>query len=262
MIDIHNHMLPGLDDGPKDWEESLAMARMAVEDGIREVVCTPHWQSGVYANTRSVIQERLESFQKKLGEHEIPLEVHPGSELHIDVALLEKINKGELCTLNDSGHYAMIELPKEILPQKMEDFFWSFLNEKITPVLAHTEKYLFLLQEPSILYDWIRMGILTQITASSLVGRYGPEWERFALKLLEHGMVHMIATDAHGRKIRRPKMDSARKVAEQVLGKDMALELVRGTPKRILKGEPVIPVEPVPFRSPSFLTRARSALSF
>jgi protein-tyrosine phosphatase len=152
----------------------------------------------------------------------------------------------------------MIELPMEILPQNMEDFFWAFLSEEITPILAHTERYPFLLQEPAILYDWIRMGILTQINPSSLVGRYGPKLERFAIQLMEHGMAHIIATDAHGMKIRRPKMTSGRKVAERVLGRIMARELVWGTPKRILEGRPVIPVEPVPFRSPSFLAQVHS----
>lgn len=258
MIDIHNHVLPGLDDGARHWEESLAMARMALEDGIQEVVCTPHWRLGIFGNTRSLILKRLKVFRKQLSEHEIPLTVHPGSELHIDATLLGKIKKEELCTLADNGHYAMIELPMEILPQKMEDFFWAFLSEEITPVLAHTERYPFLLQEPGILYDWVQMGILTQISASSLLGRYGPKLERFAVQLMEHGMAHIIATDAHGIKIRRPKMNSGRKVAEKVLGRDMAREMVWGTPKRILEARPVITTEPIPFRNPSFLTQVHS----
>jgi protein-tyrosine phosphatase len=242
---MHNHMLPGLDDGASSWKQSLIMASMAVEDGIEGVVCTPHWVVGRYENTRSLILSALEKLKKKLAEHEIPLKVYPGAELHLDVSIPKGIQAGELLTINDTGRFALIELPQELLPQNLEEFFWDLQTQKITPIIGHPERNAVLLQDPARLYEWVQMGVLTQLTAASLLGLFGRRVQRFSALLVEHNLAHILATDAHGLHVRTPKLSEGYKAIEGMKGEKTAIQMVCETPKRVIHGEPVIPDEPM-----------------
>jgi|Deesub1362B_J571_1020462.scaffolds.fasta_scaffold04842_1 protein-tyrosine phosphatase len=252
MLDLHNHMLPGLDDGASSWEQSLNMAHIALQDGIEGVVCTPHWVLGHYENTRQKILSRLEELQRKLADHHIPLKLYPGSELRLDVSLSQGIQWGELLTINDTGRFAFIELPAESLPQNLEDFFWDLQVQKVTPIISHPERNVVLLRDPARLYHWVQMGILTQLTAASLLGHFGKKVQKFSTLLLEHNLVHIIATDAHGLRIRTPKLSEAFQMVQDILGEEMASQMVYETPKRIIQGESVNPPDPIsiPTRSP------------
>ena len=251
LLDMHSHMLPGLDDGASNWKQSLIMASMAVEDGIEGVVCTPHWVLGRYENTRSVILSALEKLKKKLADHEIPLKVYPGAELHLDVSIPQGIRAGDLLTINDTGCFALIELPEELLPQNLEEFFWDLHTQKITPIISHPERNAVLLQDPMRLYQWVQMGVLTQLTAASLLGLFGRKVQKFSALLVEHNLIHILATDAHGLNVRTPILSEGYKVIEGMKGKETAFQMVCETPKRIIQGEPVSPDEPI-------LIRARS----
>lgn len=245
LIDMHNHMLPGLDDGASNWKQSLTMASMAVEDGIEGVVCTPHWVVGRYENTRSVILSTLETFKKKLADNEIPLKVYPGAELHLDVSIPQGIRAGDLLTINDTGRFALIELPQELLPQNLEEFFWDLQTQKITPIIGHPERNAVLLQDPARLYEWVQMGVLTQLTAASLLGLFGRRVQKFSASLVEHNLAHILATDAHGLHVRTPILSEGYKVIEGMKGEETAFQMVCETPKRVIHGEPVIPDEPM-----------------
>jgi protein-tyrosine phosphatase len=247
LIDIHNHILPGLDDGAGSWNQSIAMARVAVEDGISEIVCTPHWVPGKYENTRPIILERFAEFRIHLMEHNIPLTVHPGAELRLDASLPEKIPAGELLTINDGGSYALIELPEEALPGNIEDFFWRLQLQKIKLIISHVERNAALRQDPNRLCRWVETGILTQITAASLLEEFSADIRDFSLQLLEHRMVHMVVSDSHGLRMRTPKLSGARKVIEEMLGRDMAHQITLEIPKRIIQGKSVTTADPVPF---------------
>lgn len=249
FFDLHSHMLPGLDDGASSWEQSLAMARLAVKDGIEGVVCTPHWVFGQYNNARAQVLSALENLQRKLAENEIPLKVYPGAELRLDVSLLEGILAGDLLTLNDTGRYALIEIPEGPLPEGLEAFLWDLLREKVVPVISHPERNGALRRNPERLYAWVRMGVLTQITAASLMGKFGTAVSKFAILLLDHNLVHILASDAHGLRIRMPSLSGGYKMLERRAGKDVARRMVYEIPRRIVKGEPVTPKEPIPISS-------------
>lgn len=249
MFDLHNHMLPGLDDGAPDWEQSLNMARIATEDGIEGVVCTPHWVFGSFDNTRSLVMNTVDNLRHRLAEAEIPLEVYPGSELRLDFNLPQKIESRELLTLNDSGRYALIELPDDILPQNMSNFFWELQSQDITPIIAHPERNRRLLRHPTRLFKWVNMGVLTQLTASSILGRFGKEIRSFSILLLKHNMIHVLATDSHGPKARVPKLKEGLEAVEKIVGAEKAHKMVFDTPRRVIRGEDVIPQDPIPFKS-------------
>lgn len=249
LLDLHSHMLPGLDDGASDWHQSLAMANMAVEDGIKGVVCTPHWVLGRYDNTRQMILRALEKLKKKLADHDIPLNVYPGAELRLDVNLSQRIRTGELLTINDTGRFALIELPEGPLPQNLEEFFWDLKAQKITPIISHPERNAVLLRYPIRLYKWVQMGVLTQLTAASLLGLFGTKVEKFAALLVAHNLIHILVTDTHGLRIRTPILSEGYRAVEAMKGSAVAREMAYEIPKRIIQGEPVIPDEPIPIRT-------------
>lgn len=263
MFDLHGHYLPGLDDGAQNWEESLAMAKRAADDGIEGVVCTPHWMRGSFENGRPRILKALRQFKEKLKQHQVPLQVFPGAELRLDFDLLRWIREREVLTLNDMGRYVLIELPSEVLPRRLDHFFWNFQSLDMIVIISHPERNLALLKDPARLFRWAEMGILTQITASSLLGGFGPAIQRFACTLLEHRLTQFIATDTHGMHTRPPLLSAARKAAETVVGPELAHWLVDDYPKRIIAGETINPPEPIPIKgqksSSSFWERCRSA---
>jgi protein-tyrosine phosphatase len=246
MIDLHTHILPGLDDGAGSWEESLKMARMAVEDGIDAVVCTPHWVTGFFENTTPSIMQAVETFRKKLESNGIPLSIYPGSELRLDFELIQKLESGEILTINDTGRYALIELPEGIVPQNMRNFFWELQSRNITPIISHPERNHVLLRNPDRLYRWVETGVLTQLTAASLLGRFGNEIRKFSILLLEHEMAHILSSDAHGARQRTPKLSEGLKEAERIVGEKRAQQMVLETPRLILEGQAVSPPNPVP----------------
>jgi protein-tyrosine phosphatase len=246
MIDMHSHILPGIDDGAADWDEALAMARVAVEDGIKEMVCTPHWFLGKYENERQKVLPRFAEFEKRLETEKIPLKVHSGTELRIDISIPDRLRAGTLLTLNDGSGYVLLELPDETLPENLHEFFWNLQINGYRPILSHVERNPWLRKNPRLLFEWVENGILTQITAASLLGGFTEEIREFALFLVDRRLVHMVVTDTHGLRTRAPKLSGARRVIEDLTGPEMAERMFYGTPRLILNGEDVPVIDPLP----------------
>ena len=222
------------------------MAQQAADDGIEGIVCTPHWIPGLYNNTRQRILELLEVFRQKLQQQGTRLKVYPGAELRLDLDLPTKIRAGELLTLNDTGRYALIELPDEIMPKNLENFFWDMQALDITPIISHPERNYAVQRDPMILYQWVERGALTQITGASLRGRFGPQVAQFSSLLLKHRMAHMVATDAHSAHLRTPKLSKVRQVLEELVGSEEAIRMTCHLPKQIIAGETVSVPAPEP----------------
>ncbi|MDZ7760729.1 MAG: CpsB/CapC family capsule biosynthesis tyrosine phosphatase [Desulfovermiculus sp.] len=246
MIDIHCHILPKLDDGPTTEDEALDMARIAVDDGITDIVCTPHHLPGLYPTRSESIKAAVRSLQDLLDSAGIALTLHPGMEIHVSAADPEDLHQGKLLSLNNHGTAVLIEFPHQFVPQNMDTLFWTFLSRGIQPVLAHVERYPGLLSNPSPLEKWVHMGIMTQVTASSLLGRFGPDVEDFAWRLIESNLAHVLATDAHSPDFRRPQMREASAVAENRLGLDVALNLVLHRPRDLIQGRSIDLPDPLP----------------
>jgi protein-tyrosine phosphatase len=264
MFDLHNHCLPGVDDGSRDWDESLAMARIAVADGIEGVVCTPHWVRGSYDNNRDSTLAIVAVFKEKLKEYEIPLKVYPGAEIRLEYDLLPEIESGRILTLNDTGRVVLIELPPEIVPRNLENMLWNLQVQNLTPIISHPERNPALQRDPMRLYRLTEMGILTQVTAASLLGSFGETVRKFTISLLEHRMAHIIATDAHGLGVRSPRLSAAYEKAAKIVGEETASQMVREIPWQVIQGEPVSAPDPVPLEvrgsKPSFWRKAFSSM--
>lgn len=196
MIDIHSHILPGIDDGAKTENDSLLMAKAAVEQGIQTIVASPHHKNRRYENTKDNIIKHVSVLNELFASENIPLHVIPGQELRINGDILDDVKKGEILTVNKTK-YLLIEFASDSVPQYAEQMFYDLQVEGITPVIVHPERNRELLENPRLLYDLVLKGALTQVTAASVVGKFGKIIGDFAHQLIEANLTHFIASDAH-----------------------------------------------------------------
>ncbi len=233
-------MLPGLDDGSDSWDESLAMARMAVTDGFSTVIVTPH-QLGTYGgNSGDVIRLRTQQFQEFLDSNRVPLRVLPGADVRIEPDLVGKIRAGEVLTLADRRRYVLLELPHELYVP-LDRLLGELDSAGLIGILSHPERNKGLLNRPQLIEPLVDAGCLMQVTAGSVTGSFGPEIMQFSEWLLSQGLVHFLATDAHGQKSRRPLMYGAFQRVEQLVGYSAAYEMCCRNPASVVADEEVRP---------------------
>lgn len=231
MIDIHAHILPGMDDGPVSIEESLAICRMAAADGIKNIVATPHVYPGIYNNGRKKILDKVGQLNRLVKEEGIGLEILPGADIHLTPELFLQIENGDLMGINNTS-YLLIELP-EILPVRCAELIFDLKAKGYTPIISHPERNHDIQRNPDRLRRLIDMGALAQLTAMSLTGGFGYIAKRSARSLLEQGLIHIIATDTHSPDKRPPILSRAVKMAGRIVGEGVAYSMVYNTPMRI-----------------------------
>lgn len=234
MIDIHSHILPGLDDGPAHMDESIRMARIAADDGIGVVVATPHCLNGIYTSWRSEIMPACEELNHRLRENRIPLTVLPGSEVHLDVDIPDELARKRIMTLNDTGRYLSVELPDPFIPETVIRFFSRLRDMNITPVLSHPERNGAIQNNITLLHHLVRAGALTQLTGDSLLGRFGKPALRCFQRIIEEGLIHTVASDSHSAGSRSPRLSPAYKKLSGILGREKTRNLFFHTPRMIL----------------------------
>lgn len=245
MVDIHCHILPGLDDGAKDLSESLEMARAAVEEGIRTIIATPHHHNGQYENPKQRILEKVAELNGALREESIPLIVLPGQEPRICGELLGDYHEGSVLTLNNGGKYLFIEFPADHVPYYAERFLFEVQLTGITPIIVHPERNRDVMERPEVLYQLVKKGALTQVTAASVAGYFGKKIKKFSLQMIEANLAHFMASDAHNVTNRAFKMNEAFKVLDNEFG-DEALYLFKENAALLVEGKNVM--KDVPYR--------------
>jgi len=196
LIDIHSHILPGVDDGAKTEEDSLAMAKAAVEEGITIIAATPHHKNRAYENYKDEIITNVDVLNKLFEANEIPLMVVAGQEVRIYGEVIEDFQKGEIQTVNDSK-YILIEFPFDSVPHYAEQLLYDIQLAGLTPVIVHPERNRELLENHRRMYELVKNGALTQVTAASVIGKFGKKMEQFSHQLIEANLTHFIASDAH-----------------------------------------------------------------
>lgn len=243
MIDIHCHILPGIDDGAKTIEDSIDMAKAAVADGITTIIATPHHQNGRYINEKSSIIERVQAVNEQLTQHNISLTILPGQEPRIYGELIEDYQNGDILTLNNGGKFVMIELPSSQVPRYTEQLLFDVQLQGLTPIIVHPERNAQIMEQPDLLYNLVKKGALTQVTASSLTGLFGKKIQKLSQQLIEANLTHFIASDAHNINGRTFRLTEAYDLIESQYGVDMmyfftenAQYLVNG--QMVDRGEP------------------------
>lgn len=220
MVDIHSHILYGLDDGAKDLEVSIKMASQAVTEGISSIIATPHHRHPNFSNDKKKTINRVKELQVELDKHNIPLTIYPGQEIRLFGEMVELIlqNK-ELLTLNNSS-YVLVEFPSSNIPKYTEQLFYDLLVKGYTPIIAHPERNAEIAGNTDKLFRLIKNGALSQVTAASVAGMFGKKTQKLSLSLLEHQQAHFVATDAHNIVNRSCMWESAGNVISKKLGTD------------------------------------------
>ncbi|MFH1077130.1 MAG: CpsB/CapC family capsule biosynthesis tyrosine phosphatase [Pseudomonadota bacterium] len=234
MIDIHIHILPGLDDGPATLEESLAMARKTVQSGVDTVIATPHIANGLYLNNKNNIIEAVKIVSQHLEKHGIPLTVLPGSEVRLSPDVIDGVDNNEIITLNDSGHYLLLELPDQ-LPVAIAINFINRLSKKgITAIIAHAERNISIQRDIKMLKEMHKAGALCQVTGGSLLGAFGGAAKKCCITIIKERLADFIASDAHSAQVRPPNLDLAFRKACSLAGNLEAERLMITGPSMIL----------------------------
>lgn len=238
MIDLHCHILPGIDDGPGDLSVSLEMARAMAADGVSVVACTPHILPGLYHNSGPQIRRLVAHFEQILEQECISLRLVTGADNHIVPSFVASLRSGHLLTLAES-RYVLVEPPHHIPPVRLEDFFFELTTAGYVPVLTHPERLSWITSHYAVILRMARAGVWMQITAGSLAGDFGRSSQYWAERMLAEGNVHILATDAHDVDRRPPILGKGRELAARRVGDQEAEHLVETRPRKVLANEPV-----------------------
>ena len=246
MIDLHCHILPGIDDGAGDSSVSLMMARAMVGQGVTDVACTPHILPGLYHNSGPAIRQATQRLQELLDQEGISLRLTTGADVHMTPDFIAGLRSGHLLTIADS-RYVLVEPPHHTAPPQLEDFFFNLVVAGYVPILTHPERLSWVPQRYEIIKRLVHSGVWMQITAGSFAGAFGRNALYWAQRMLDEGCVHFIATDAHDAERRPPDLAAGRDLVAKRVGPEEAQRLVYTRPAGILKDQPPSSV-PAPLR--------------
>lgn len=219
VIDIHSHILPGIDDGAKTEKEALAMAIDAVAQGITTVIATPHHKNGKYENNPENIRLYVSVLNELFKKENIPLQLLPGQETRLNGDMLEDLKNNDLLTLNDSK-YLFVEFPFSDLTRYSNQILFELQISGYIPIIVHPERNEVFIEHPSKLYEFVKQGVLTQVTAASVVGNFGRKVQKFSHQLIEANLTHFIASDAHNTMSRAFLLDDALQEVKKKYGSD------------------------------------------
>ncbi|MGF2941318.1 tyrosine-protein phosphatase [Enterococcus xiangfangensis] len=238
MIDLHCHILPGIDDGAKTLEDSLDMARKAISQGITHLMCTPHHNNGKYFNPADQVIEKVAVLQQELDDRNLGLTLLEGQEVRITGTLLEDIARGEILFTDLDDTYILIEFPTGEVPAYTKQLFFNLLSQGHTPVIVHPERNTVFRKNPNDLIPFLEMGVLTQLTAPSIVGVFGKEIQKTAKQMLKHNMLYMVASDAHNLRHRNFYLKEAYEEIKKEQGQSTVVAMQQMT-KALVNGDPV-----------------------
>lgn len=233
MIDLHSHILPGIDDGAQNLDISLAMARQAVADGIHTMACTPHIYPGLYMNATDGISQARNALQAELNAQNIALSLVIGADVHLVPGLLTGLRAGHVPTLNGS-RYLLLEPSHHVAPPRLAESIFELVVAGYTPVITHPERLTWIETHYAVFIDMIQQGAWMQVTSGALTGMFGPRAKYWGEKFIGEGHTHILATDAHSNGRRLPCLSEGLAVAERLIGHAEAQRLVVERPQAIL----------------------------
>ena len=245
MVDLHCHILPGIDDGAPDLSVALAMARCAVADGIRVTACTPHIYPGLYENNRDGILAAIAAFQQVLRQENIDLELVVGADTHLAPDLVASLRGGKVPTLNDT-RYLLLEPPHHSAPPRFEESVFQLMTAGVIPVITHPERLSWIESNYPAFARLVKAGAWMQVTAGSLTGRFGRRPKYWGERMLDEGLVHILATDSHHIDRRPPLLAEGRDAAAARVGDAEAVHMVETRPRGILGDVPPHNLPPLP----------------
>ena len=235
MIDIHSHILPGIDDGPKDIEETAQMLSIAIDEGITEMIATSHGEAGYGKEQAERYLEAYTKTKEYIKEHNLPIQVYFGNELYYGDGIIEALRKGEVLTLNGT-HYVLVEFPVFESYSYIERGLRELQKIGCWPILAHVERYPSL-RELKKVRALVEQGVYIQVNAGTILGKSGMNAKLFCRKLMRENLIHIVATDAHGSLHRRPMIAECLTYIERKKGKEYCRMITEHHPRQIIEGE-------------------------
>lgn len=232
MIDIHCHLLPGIDDGPNTLDKALELARIAVDNGITHSVLTPHIHPGRWENSRAIIAEACDFFQTALDVNDIPLKLGFAAEVRLSHEVLELVEGEQIPFYGqvDGYNILLLELPHSHVPPGSDNLVEWLMNRNIRPMIAHPERNKGIMRDIDKIKPFIDLGCLFQVTAGSVAGQFGDNAQDIARQLLQMGCVTLLASDAHNAGARPPRLDHGRDAAAELVGEAEAQAMVTERP--------------------------------
>jgi len=250
LVDIHSHILPEVDDGPKSWDVSVAMCRAAAADGITHMVATPH-ANDRYHYDRDYLQGLVSHLQQLVGDAPKLL---LGCDFHLSYDNLQDAYAHPDRYVIAGTRYLLVEFSNYSVPQSTTDSFLKLGDHGITVIITHPERNPILRESLQRVVEWAEQGCVIQMTGSALTGFWGDRTRRAAQWLLEHQAVHVLATDAHDLEKRVPILSTSRDAAAEIVGDEIAEALVEGNPRAILNNHP-LPFFPRPSATTTYRKR-------
>lgn len=246
MIDIHSHILPGVDDGAQGIEESIKMAKLYIENGINKVIVTPHYIEGAGSTNFAENKVVLEKLKKVFKEEGLDLELYIGNEIYVTPDTLNHVMEKRAATLNET-RYVLIELPMYDIPRYMENIIYELCLKGYVPIIAHPERNIRIQENPNILYGFIIGGALAQINLPSLEGRYGEASKETGELLLRHNMIHFIGTDAHSPRVRSPRIGKSLSIVKDIVDEEVFKEITYSNGQAVLEDKLLLVREPIEY---------------
>jgi protein-tyrosine phosphatase len=233
VFDIHYHLLFGVDDGPKTFEDSLALAEASIAEGVTHIVCTPH-SNDTYKFQPDVNREKMEMLQERLGDR---VTLGLGCDFHLSYDNIDNLFKDRARYTINSKQYLLVEFPDFGIAANMATMFFQMTSSGVVPIITHPERNPTLMKDQKRIAEWIRMGCYVQITAASLLGRFGKRSQAMSHDLLKRNWVHIVASDAHSVERRSPSMARAYETLLTQYGKNTADRLCIENPRAVFLGE-------------------------
>lgn len=252
LIDIHSHILPGIDDGAQTLEDAIAMAETAVKEGITHLYATPHHRNGRYENEQLSILHKVDFLNIELKARNIPLTIIPGQEIRIYKELISDLDRETIRPLHHELKYLLIELPSNNVPSYAAEILFELSLRNYQPIIVHPERNSEIMENPDLLYEFVLTGALTQVTASSVIGNFGKKISQFSHDLIKASMVHFIASDAHNITSRGFYLNLAYENIQKQHGIDTRYYLQENA-EHVLKGESIYVPQPSHIRKKKFL---------
>jgi protein-tyrosine phosphatase len=233
FFDIHCHILPQLDEGARTVEESMRMLQLAFDDGISGIVATPHIITGIYNNTKKIIERAIAELKVSADR----IGIYTGAEIRIGRDLAARIDSMELPLINNNN-FILLELPTYVIPplRELEAIVKGLRNRQISPIFAHPERNVPIMKDFSIMERLVKCGAFFQMTAMSITDR---DMQRSALKMIKKGYIHVVASDAHDARKRPPVLSAAHEAVSRKLGSEIAERLFTCNPLKIIRGEDI-----------------------
>jgi protein-tyrosine phosphatase len=246
LIDLHSHILPGVDDGARTLEESLTMGKMAADEGIEVMACTPHFMPGLYDNIASDIRHRVAALNDAFQDSGIDIALIVGSDAHMRPDFVEALQNGTILTLHDT-RYVLFEPPHVVMPKRLDELLFNIQAAGFVPILTHPERLQWIEQGYEDVVQLAKSGVMIQLTAGSITGRFGKRAAYWSRKMLAEGLVSIVATDCHNLESRPPRLVNALELVQSELGQEEGLNLVLRRPELILENAAPEELPSLPF---------------